>query len=416
MSKEKLYIFDTTLRDGAQTQGVDFSIDEKIKIAEALDILGVDYIEGGWPGANPTDTEFFQKVNKFKNSTLTAFGMTKKVGRSAKNDPGLSALLNTNAPAICLVGKSWDFHVDVALGISKDENLENISGIKAHTIRIWEKRYKLLSPERTNTNIRKYSLESLRKLLNITLLYKKGFKISKIANLEPHNIPLLVREIALENSSENISINALKLSMVNFDVGMFDAKYEALIKNNGFEFVFFKIFVPLMTELGILWQTGAICPSHEHFVTSLIKQKIHIQTEKFQKNKYLTSSPKFVIFLPDNEIHELSILFLNYLILNKGFQTIFLGQSIPIESLKTLLSQKDILHFVTYITVQPSKNDILKFIKSFDENLIKDLDNKLSVFGPMVKYINLEEVPSNIFIHHDHETFVEQFLNQPVFA
>ena len=90
------------------------------------------------------------------------------------------------------------------------KNLENISGIKAHTIRIWEKRYKLLSPERTNTNIRKYSLESLRKLLNITLLYKKGFKISKIANLEPHSIPLLVREIALENSSENISINALK--------------------------------------------------------------------------------------------------------------------------------------------------------------------------------------------------------------
>ena len=296
------------------------------------------------------------------------------------------------------------------------KNLENISGIKAHTIRIWEKRYKLLSPERTNTNIRKYSLESLRKLLNITLLYKKGFKISKIANLEPHSIPLLVREIALENSSENISINALKLSMVNFDVGMFDAKYEALIKNNGFEFVFFKIFVPLMTELGILWQTGAICPSHEHFVTSLIKQKIHIQTEKFQKNKYLTSSPKFVIFLPDNEIHELSILFLNYLILNKGFQTIFLGQSIPIESLKTLLSQKDILHFVTYITIQPTKNDVLKFIKSFDENLIRDLDNKLSVFGPVVKYINLEEVPSNIFIHHDHETFVEQFLNQPVFA
>ena len=296
------------------------------------------------------------------------------------------------------------------------KNLENISGIKAHTIRIWEKRYKLLSPERTNTNIRKYSLESLRKLLNITLLYKKGFKISKIANLEPHNIPLLVREIALENSSENISINALKLSMVNFDVGMFDAKYETLIKNNSFEFVFFKIFVPLMTELGILWQTGAICPSHEHFVTSLIKQKIHIQTEKFQKNKYLTSNPKFVIFLPDNEIHELSILFLNYLILNKGFQTIFLGQSIPIESLKTLLSQKDILHFVTYITIQPTKNDVLKFIKSFDENLIRDLDNKLSVFGPVVKYINLEEVPSNIFIHHDHETFVEQFLNQPVFA
>ena len=135
MSKDKIFIFDTTLRDGAQTQGVDFSIDDKLKIAEALDILGVDYIEGGWPGANPTDTEFFQKIKKLKKSTLTAFGMTKKVGRSAENDPGLSSLLNTRAPAICLVGKSWDFHVDVALGISKDENLENISESTKHFVK-----------------------------------------------------------------------------------------------------------------------------------------------------------------------------------------------------------------------------------------------------------------------------------------
>ncbi len=135
MSKEKLYIFDTTLRDGAQTQGVDFSIDDKIKIAKALDKLGVDYIEGGWPGANPTDTEFFQRNLKFSNSKLTAFGMTKKSGRSADNDPGLSALLNSKAPAICLVGKSWDFHVDVVLGISKEENLENIVESTKHFIK-----------------------------------------------------------------------------------------------------------------------------------------------------------------------------------------------------------------------------------------------------------------------------------------
>ena len=135
MSKEKIYIFDTTLRDGAQTQGVDFSIDDKIKIAEALGNLGVDYIEGGWPGANPTDTEFFQKKINIKSSILTAFGMTKRSGRSAENDPGLSALINSKAPAICLVGKSWDFHVDVALGISNEENLENISESTKHFIK-----------------------------------------------------------------------------------------------------------------------------------------------------------------------------------------------------------------------------------------------------------------------------------------
>jgi len=126
MNKEKIYIFDTTLRDGAQTEGVNFSIDDKNKIAKVLSNLGVDYIEGGWPGANTLDTTFFNNPPHLGSTTLTAFGMTKKAGRSAENDPGLSALLNTNAPAICLVGKSWDFHVDVALGISKEENLENI--------------------------------------------------------------------------------------------------------------------------------------------------------------------------------------------------------------------------------------------------------------------------------------------------
>jgi len=135
MSKEKLYIFDTTLRDGAQTQGVDFSLDDKVKISVALDNLGVDYIEGGWPGANPTDTEFFQIKHSFKNAKLTSFGMTKKTGRSANNDPGLSALINSNTSSVCLVGKSWDFHVDIALGISNEENLENIKESAKHFIK-----------------------------------------------------------------------------------------------------------------------------------------------------------------------------------------------------------------------------------------------------------------------------------------
>ena len=125
--KEKLYIFDTTLRDGAQTHGVDFNVDEKKILASKLDELGVDYIEGGWPGANSTDTQFFNEKLKFKNSLFTAFGMTKKSGRSAENDPGLASLINADTPSICVVGKTWDFHVDVALGISNEENIDNIS-------------------------------------------------------------------------------------------------------------------------------------------------------------------------------------------------------------------------------------------------------------------------------------------------
>ena len=135
MKKEKLYIFDTTLRDGAQTQGVDFSVNDKIKIAEVLSDIGVDYIEGGWPGANPVDNEFFNQSLDFKKSTFTAFGMTKKTGRSADNDPSLSPLVNANCPAVCIVGKTWDFHVKVALGIKNQENLENIKDTAKHFVK-----------------------------------------------------------------------------------------------------------------------------------------------------------------------------------------------------------------------------------------------------------------------------------------
>ena len=132
MSKEKIYIFDTTLRDGAQTEGVDFSIEDKNKIAKVLSEIGVDYVEGGWPGANPVDTKFFSNPPNLGKTIFTAFGMTKKTGRSADNDPGLAALTNASSQAVCVVGKSWDYHVNVALGIKNDENLENIKETARH--------------------------------------------------------------------------------------------------------------------------------------------------------------------------------------------------------------------------------------------------------------------------------------------
>ncbi len=127
MSKERLYLFDTTLRDGVQTIGVDFSLEDKLLIAETLDALGVDYIEGGYPGANPVDTALFENKRLYKNAKFTAFGMTKRAGRSVSNDPGFQDLLNAECDAICLVAKTWDYHVRVALGISNEENLDAIS-------------------------------------------------------------------------------------------------------------------------------------------------------------------------------------------------------------------------------------------------------------------------------------------------
>lgn len=125
--RERLYLFDTTLRDGAQTQGVDFSVEDKRVIAQALDALGIDYVEGGWPGANPTDTEFFATPLALTRAQRVAFGMTRRPGRSAGNDPGLTALLDAEAQAVCIVGKSWDYQVETALGVTRQENLDLIA-------------------------------------------------------------------------------------------------------------------------------------------------------------------------------------------------------------------------------------------------------------------------------------------------
>jgi 2-isopropylmalate synthase len=133
-SGDRVYLFDTTLRDGAQMQGVDFGVPDKETVARELDRIGIDYVEGGWPGANPTDDAFFRSPPAFKRARFTAFGMTRRPGRSIGNDPGLAALLDTTAPAICMVGKSWDFHVEVALGCSHEENLTMIRDSVAHVV------------------------------------------------------------------------------------------------------------------------------------------------------------------------------------------------------------------------------------------------------------------------------------------
>jgi len=297
------------------------------------------------------------------------------------------------------------------------KNLENISGIKAHTLRIWEKRYNLLEPERTDTNIRRYSLESLRKLLNVTLLYNHGFKISKIASLNQDEIPKLVRSIALKSNSEQVAINAFKLSMINFDYELFDTNYEEVLQHHDFEYLFMQVFMPLMKELGILWQTGAISPAHEHFITNLVKQKIHLQIEFLQKNKFEQNQhPIFVLFLPENEIHELGILYLNYLILSKGCRTIFLGQSLQTSSLQTLYSYETQYNFVSYFTVEPNKDEIMSYLQDFHSQLLENYDSKLILFGPQQTAIDKSKLPEKIEMHRSVESFVFKYFSENVFV
>ena len=297
------------------------------------------------------------------------------------------------------------------------KNLEKISGIKAHTLRIWEKRYNLLEPERTDTNIRRYSLDSLKTLLNVTLLYNHGFKISKIASLSEDEIPDLVRNIALKSNSEQVSINAFKLAMINFDCELFDNNYDEILQHHNFEYVFIDIFMPLMKELGILWQTGAISPTHEHFITNLVKQKIHVQSELLQRTtNFKQDQPIFALFLPENEIHELGILYLNYLILSEGYRTIFLGQSLQISSLETLYTYNTTFNFVTYITVEPNKDDIMPYLNDFHEKLLSKTDSKLIIFGPQQLEIDTETLPRKIELYRSVESFITNYFMENVFV
>ena len=276
------------------------------------------------------------------------------------------------------------------------KDLENLTGIKAHTIRIWEKRYNLLSPKRTETNIRYYDLASFQKLLNVSYLNNNGYKISKIATLSAKEIPILVREIAAQSNIESHAINSFKLSMLNFDKQLFFNTYQALLKEKPFHDVFYDIFIPLLTEIGLLWQTDTITPAHEHFLTTLIRQKILINTEIIQSKIVPRSKKTFVLYLPDNEIHELGLMFLHHEIISKGYYSIFLGQSVPLDSLKDILNYYDDLVFLSYFTIKPVKDEIEGYIKKFHQTLLKDTNAEFWILGQMLNSLNLESLPEKI--------------------
>ncbi len=274
-------------------------------------------------------------------------------------------------------------------------DLENLSGIKAHTIRIWEKRYGLLIPERTSTNIRTYSLVSLQKLLNITLLYNHGHKISKIAKIPEENIPLIVREIVAKNSVKNHAISAFKLAMINFDQSLFVSTFNSIMVNRTFREVFKDVFIPFLNELGLLWQTNSISPAHEHFITGLIKQKLIVSTERLELQTTKTDKV-FVPFLPENEIHEIGLLYLNHEIVLHGYKSIYLGQTVPLETLKDVMQYFDNIHFITYFTVAPSKDKLEKYIEDFSDLVSGYSSNKLWVLGYQTRHLDNSKLPNYI--------------------
>lgn len=288
------------------------------------------------------------------------------------------------------------------------KDLENLTGIKAHTIRIWEKRYNLLSPNRSDTNIRNYSLTSFQKLLNISYLNNNGLKISKIADLKEEEIPIKVREIASRAKVEDHAINALKMAMINFDQVLFYSTYNNLLDNKTFSEIFYSVFLPLLNEIGLLWQTNTITPAHEHFLSVHIKQKILINIERLQLLEPKPQSKTFVLFLPDSEIHDIGLLFINYELRSRGYHTIFLGESVPMGSLTNLLEFFDEITFVSYFTVYPLVEQIPKYIKEFSDLLLQKDNTRLLLLGQKLQNIELHGLPEKVSTFNSIENLVKE--------
>ena len=275
------------------------------------------------------------------------------------------------------------------------KDLENFSGIKAHTIRIWEKRYNLFQPKRTESNIRYYDIENLQKLLNISLLYNNGLKISKIADLSEAKIALAVRELVFNKGSESQGSVSLKLAMLNFDEPLFNQTYNSLISQISFQDIFRNVFVPFLNEIGFLWQFKTITPAHEHFITNLIRQKIHVNIDKLQLLQPNKNAKKFVLFLPMNEIHELGLLYLHFELLFHGWQSIYLGQSVPLENLNNLQKIYDDVCFVTYLTIEPSNESTEEFLQRIFDNVLANTADSLWVLGPKMAQLKPDFVSPN---------------------
>ena len=271
------------------------------------------------------------------------------------------------------------------------KDLENLSGIQAHTIRIWEKRYGILEPYRTDTNIRYYDLSGLQKLLNVTLLYNGGMKISKIAKHSDEEIQALVREQVSVGRGEEQYIGSLILSMLNFDQAQFEFIYNRMTAETSFRRVFLDVMVPLLNKLGLDWQSDNITPAHEHFISNLIKQKLLINTERVQQTSPTMKDKVFVLYLPENEIHEFGLLFIHYELILKGYHSVFLGQSVPMDNLKALQQVYDKVHFIGYFTVQPWKDDVPEYLERFSQTILKESNDELWILGRSTEGV---EVPA----------------------
>jgi DNA-binding transcriptional MerR regulator len=271
------------------------------------------------------------------------------------------------------------------------KDLEYLSGVKAHTIRIWEKRYNLLDPNRSDTNIRSYSDDDVRRILNVAMLIKNGYKISNVASYSEEKLQSEVLRINRNLADPEKNVDQLLFQTVNLDTFGFDVLLDKIIAEFGFSKTIQQVIFPLFERIGILWQAGSIFSAHEHFVSNLIRNRLILETGKFEKN---VSAKTALFFLRENEWHEMGLLYFNFLAAEAGLRCVYLGQSLPFEDLANLLTSTKFDYVCTSFIAAIEKSELELYLSNlslvFNSNKILIAGRQLAIYKP--------KLPSNVVI------------------
>jgi DNA-binding transcriptional MerR regulator len=276
------------------------------------------------------------------------------------------------------------------MAIYSIRDLEKLTGIKAHTIRIWEQRYRLIEPARTSTNIRYYTDDNLRHLFNIALLNRHGYKISKLAKMRPEEIADRVSDIAANNDSQNTQIDALTLAMIDLDEIQFDQIFTTYTWEHGFERAMLELVYPFLDKLNVLWLAQSVSPAHEKFISNLIRRKIMCAIDK-EPFELARDASVFLLYLPEGETQELTLLFLHYLLRCRRQKVVYLGSNISLNDLRDACQALE-PNFVYTILHEPfGRQTVQSYV---DEAGNRAGNATLLLSGPQI-FMNPVKLPAN---------------------
>ncbi len=275
------------------------------------------------------------------------------------------------------------------------KELENISGISAHSIRIWERRFGLFQPKRKTNNVRRYGLSSLKELLNIALLKKKGYKISEIAQLSNEEVVQILQETMQGALKKEKILAQIKIAMYQFDANLFEEVYQEASAKYSFKIIFREVFFPFLHFLGLYWQTKTISIAHEHFISNLIYQKLQLNIANINAKQPYISDKTYILYLPEEEMHEISLLYLNYELKLKGYRTVYLGRCVPVNDLKYLKKIFPKITWVASFSLSISSEKFQNYLEQI-QNLIEDSPHHFVGVGANIIDTYLEKPFKNI--------------------